>query len=377
MGGIRIGGVSVIVTCSPPFTAYHASPLGPPNTTSTEVWVWCSTNAPGEATAYTNFNGFVESDQNSNPVVSPDGTKVLFDLVSADTGYTEIWVVDAVAGSTPTQLVADPNEYVFEPAWGADSDTFVYVKGATGNTVGGAIYKDQVSAIGSPVALKSAAGGFSPFRPQFNFDGTRVAYVWAKDLPSGSASDGDLRCMDDDGTNDASLDNAIGAYFSAQPTQFSWANTQNLIAYVNVFPTPDTAWVIDDAGAGKTQLNAFGDGSGFNAVISRYAWPADDSFVVYTANMGTGHYVVLRAELDGSNTTVLGTTGAVVQGWYSGALVYGGRIWFISATDASESRGVISSMLLDGTDEREDFDSSDGSGDMVYPFTGGDGWYVN
>lgn len=372
MSGVRLSARSVVPpACSPPWTAYEGG-LGDP-----QVWVACMNNSPGEAVQYTNFAGFVDADQCSNPVLSPDGTKVLFDVLGVSSGLTEVWVVDATPGSTPVQLVADASNYILHPAWGPDSDTFLYVHGAGGSTAGGTIYKDTVSAPGSPVALKAASGGFSPYRPQFNFDGSRIAYIWDKDVGTGSASDGDLRCMDDDGTNDGSLDNTIGGYFFNQPTQFSWANTQSLIAYVNIFSAPFKAYVIDDTGSGKTQINANGDGAGFSAVISRYAWPADDSFVIFTSDLGVASYwSVMRGELDGSNSTELSSTrGAVSQGWFEAALVYGGRAWFVSSTEFSASKGVISSMLLDGSDERDDFDSSAGAGTMVGAFSPGDGWY--
>lgn len=370
MAGIRVGGSATVPpTCSPLWTAYGGSGTsGDP-----QVYAACSTDADGEATQYTNFSGFVDADQCMNPVLSPDGSKILFQALSVATGYDEVWVVDAIPGSTPTALVQDASNYVMHPSWGIDSDTFLYVHCATGGTLGGTIYKDTVSSPGSPTALKVAAGGFSPWRPQFNFDGSRIAYVWDKDVGAG----GDLRCMDDDGTNDASLDNTIGGYFFVQPTQFSWANTQNLIAYVNIASAPFGAYVIDDTGSGKTQINASGDAAGFSAVISSHAWPADDSFVVITSNIGTGFWDVFRAEVDGSDTTQLGTLHAQSQGWFEMALVYQGRIWLITDTDASASKGVVSSMLLNGTGERVDFDSSAGAGDQVSAFVGGDGWYYN
>jgi hypothetical protein len=373
MGGIRLGGSATPpLVCSPPFAAYQGT--GTVFTGDPQVWRSCEADAPGEATQYTNFSGFVDADQCGNPVLSPDGTKILFDVLSATTGYDEIWVVDAIPGSTPTPLVQDASNYVMHPAWGADSDTFVYVHGAGGGTNGGTIYKDTVSSPGSPVALKVATGGFSPYRPQFNFDGSRIAYIWDKDLGAG----GDLRCMDEDGTNDASLDNTIGGYFFNQPTQFSWANTQNVIAYVDISSSPFKAYVIDDAGAGKTQLNASGDAAGAPVVISRYAWPSDDSFVLITANLGLGFYSMIRTEVDGSGSTALnGSHGAVVQGYYSAGLVSGGRIWFIDSTDASAGQGKVSSLALDGTDYVNNLNTSAGAGDQVYPFTGGDGWYYN
>lgn len=349
--------------CSPPWAAYGgAATSGDP-----QVFVACSSDAPGEATAYTNFTGFVDADQCHNPVLSPDGTQVLFEVESPSTGYREIWVVDAVGGSTPTQLVSNGSQYCFHPAWGADSDTFVYVLGAGGAIDNGSIYKDTVSAPGSPTLLRAPTGGAGCFRPQFNFDGTRVAYIYT------ASGDPQLRCMDDDGTNDGLVDNTLSVYDSNQPPQFSWANTQNLIAFQDGQPGA-LVFVIDDTGGGKIQINASGDAASFPCYITGYgyAWPADDSFVVITANLGAGFYNIIRCELDGSDTNVLGTTGANDgNSYFRGALVYQGRIWFISDNVPTK----ISSMTLTGTDETVNLDASLGSGDMVEDLGGGDGWY--
>ena len=333
------------------------------------MFVACSSDAPGTATKYTDFSGFVDADQCYNPLLSPDGTKVLFEVLNPSNGFKEVWVVDAVAGSTPTQLVADASEYVYHPAWGPDSDTFVYVHGTGGGTAAGDIYKDTVSSPGSPVLLKSASGGGGGFRPQFNFDGSRVAYIWST-TPQ-------LRCMDDDGTNDGLVDGLVNAYDSNEPPMFSWANTQNLIAFEDGQTAPGI-FVSDDTGGGTVQINANGAVVGAACYVSGLAWPANDSFVVLSANLAAGFYNVIRAELDGSDTNVLGTTGpATTQSYFRGALVYENRIWFISKTDTLNGKGAVATMTLTGGGEQTVFDSSLGSGDQVYPFTGGDGWYFN
>lgn len=363
---------SSILLLGPPITAYEGSALdGDP-----QVFRAFQDAPPGVLSAVTNFSGFTQADQCMNPTLSPDGTKIIFEVLSSTTGFREVWVVNNRPHSTPTQLVADASNYCLHPAWGADSDTFVYVKGASGATTGGTIYKDTVSAVGSPTALKSASGGFSPFRPQFNFDGTRVAYVFDKDLGSG----GDLRVMDDDGANDASLDSALIGYRINQPPQFSWANTQNLIAYDDGASGSNALYVIADDGTGKTQINSAGDAAGASSRISGMAWPADDSFVVCSALILHTFYDVVRAELDGSDTSSLNSShGPVNQSYYQSAVVFGDRIWFIDSTDASGSQGKLSSMALDGTDYTNNFDSASGTGDQVSAFsnTGGDGFYWN
>jgi Tol biopolymer transport system component len=370
MAGIRIGGTAVIVVCSPPFTAFDGP--GGFADDNPQVYVACTNNAPGEATRYTDFSGFTDSDDNYNPVLSPDGSKVLFEVLSASTGFREIWVVDTIAGSTPTQLVANGSQYCFHPFWGPDSDTFVYLLGTGGGVAENDVYKDQVSAIGSPTLLKThAAGVGGAFRPQFNFDGTRVAYLW-----TGAAGYPQLRCMDDDGTNDGLVANNLIAYDSNEPPQYCWANTQNLLAYEDG-DTAAKVYVIDDTGAGSVQVNANGDAAGAACNISGKAWPANDSFLVISANLGAGFYNVIRCELDGSDTNVLGTTGPTLLSYFRGPLVFEGRIWFISDYDAIGGKGEISFMSLTGGTETLVFDSSAGAGDVIQPFVGGGGWYFN
>lgn len=371
MGGVRLGGIAIIVNCSPPLTGFG----GAATTGAPQVYRWCSTNNPGELTQYTDFTDFTIADQCHNPVLSPDRTKILFEISADATNYREVWVTDNIPGSTPVQLVADNSNYVIHPSWGPDSDTFTYVHCAGGLLRGGTVYKDTVSSPGSPTSLKVAGGGLSPFRPQFNFDGTRISYIMAQDVGSGS---GELRVMDDDGTNDAAVFNTLNRIRFDQPAQHSWANAANIIAFETGAAGSNAVYIVNDDGTGLTQINANGDAAGAAAVISAFAWPPDDSYVVFSAHIGTP-WSPVRAELDGSTTTQLGTTGGVNQNFFEAAIVYSNRIWFISATAASSfgARGRLSSMALDGTDERVDFDSSLGSGDMVDKFIGGDGFYYN
>jgi Periplasmic component of the Tol biopolymer transport system len=360
-GNLRLSAQAVIVFCSPPFAGYQGpgTPFGDP-----QIFIACNSDPPGEATIYTDFNNFVVADECYNPVLSPDGTKVLFEVLGASSGYREVWVVDAIAGSTPTQLVANGSQYCYHPFWGSDSDTFVYVQGAGGALDEGSVYKDTVSAPGSPTLLKAGGAGVGAFRPQFNFDGTRVAYLW-------NSSPGELRCMDDDGSNDGLVD-TLTVYDANEPPQFCWANTQNLIAYQDG-QAAALGYVIDDTGGGRVQINANGVAAGAGCNMSGRAWPADDSFVVFTSNLGSG-WKVIRAEIDGSYTTQLGTTGPCALSYMRGALIYQNRIWFISK-EQSGGKGEISCMSLTGSGERVVFDSSDGTGDQVAPFAGGDGWY--
>lgn len=373
-GNQKLSGLAVLVACSPPMGAYQAA--GGISPDDTEVWESCDTDLPGIMTQITDYaDGGTTLAQIFNPVLSPDGTKILFEGLSFTTAFSEIWVVDNVPGSTATQLISDPSNTIQFPSWGPDSDTFLYVHGVGAATVGGTVYKDQVSAIGSPVSLKASAGGFTPYRPQFSFDGTRVSYWWDEDAGAG----GDLRVMDADGTNDSSLDSTARYRVAlSEGPQLSWANSQNTLVYDDGAGGSNAIYVINDDGTGQVQINANGDAAGAACLVSGLAWAPDDSYAIITANLGFGYRSIVRAELDGSTTTNLNASnGAVNTTRFRVALVYQSHIWFIEHTSASGGFGMVSRMALDGSNYTVSFNSTLGPGNYIEPFTGGDGWYFN
>lgn len=349
-----------MVSCSPPLGLSRQSD------DTYNVYRACSNDADGDATQITDFaDAGADADGIENPRLSPDGTKILFQRASTITGYTEIWVVDATPGSTATQLVAEAGRYLMHPSWAPDNDTFVYVRGSSGGaTSGGQIEKDTVSSPGSPTTIKAASAGFSPYRPQFNFDGSRVAYLWNKDI----GTPDELRCMDADGSNDATVDTGV-PWISNDPQQYGWARGSNQLCYSN----NTNAYVINDDGTGKTQINANGDAAGVPLIVTADCWAPDDSHVVVTANLGNGYYDLIRAELDGSDTSRLNLShGAANQTWMKGAYVYASRIWFIEVA-SSANGGKVASTLIDGTDYRVDLDVN---ADTILDWIGGGDGFV-
>lgn len=361
MGGVRLSGIAM-QGCSPPFGCFE----GTDGDGDANVYRACVDDLAGQATQITDFDdGGVTSEGIHNPVLSPDRRWILFELANPSTGFFEIWVVSSAPGSPGTQLLSDASNYYIHPFWHPDSDTFVCVKGAAGALSGGSILKTSVSDIGTIATLKTAAGGFSPYRPQFNFDGSRVAYNWDQDV----GGTGHLRVMDDDGTNDAALDTAVQYRF--QGAQFGWANGINVIAYDDGVPGSNAAYVINDDGTGKVQINANGVAAGALTRVSDRAWPPNDSYVIISAATGIfGSYQdAVRAELDGSTTSVILTTnGGWLQDYFRQVLVFAGRIWFI------ESQTVLGSCLINGTDYRNDL-TIDGA--AMDDFGTGDGWFYN
>lgn len=357
--------------CSPPFTAYG----GGATSGESAVWRSCVGDPPGGATVIS-FLDFADADQCHNPVLSPDGRKILFEVLSPSNDF-EIWVVNATPGSTPVKLIGVVDEHYYHPSWGPDSNTFVYVKG-TENHTGGVgvtftIFKDTLSAVGSPdtlTTLTPAAFGCYLTRPMVSPDGTRVSYFHS------DGTTATFRCMDADGSNDTLLDTVTGYLFN-DPPQSSWAYTQNKVVYSDGAGSRKV-YVISEDGTGRTQLNANGDAAGIKADVSHLAWAEDDSFVIISADLALGDGIQpVRAEVDGSDTTLL----PLGAGWgpanrdsFRTCLVYDSRIWWIRYTN-SELQSRIQSCLLNGSDPRNDFDNTAGPGDLVGDFSGGDGWY--
>lgn len=356
-------GVAFVPDCSPPFGALHGTDF---SGADGNVYRACIGDPAGGASQYSSFDdGAITSEGVHNPVLSPDKTKILFELANPSTGFTEIWVVANTPGSNATQLLADASNYYLHPSWHPDSDQFVCVHGASGAILG-AIVSSAVSTPGTTAVLKNKSGTQSPFRPQYNFDGTRIAYLFDTNV----GGTGDLMVMDDDGTNDASVDNAVKYRF--QGAQFSWANASNVIAYDDGDNTVGTCKtnVINDDGTGKVQINANGDAAGLTCRVSHLAWPPDDSYVVFSANLGLGvGHNPIRAELDGSTTTDLAFShGAWLQDNFRQVLVADNRIWFIN------SQVQLGSVALDGTDY-VNYLTIDGA--AMADFSTGDGWYFN
>jgi Tol biopolymer transport system component len=352
MAGIRIGGVTIITVCSPPWAGFGgAGTSGDP-----QVYVACTSDAAGEATAYTDFAGFADADECYNPVIYPDGTQVLFEVLSATTGFREIWVTDTTAGATPTQLVTDGSEYCFHPGWGPDSDTFVYVLGSGGALSAGSVYKDTVSAPGSPTLLKANSGSQGSFRPQFNFDGTRVAYLYA------ATGDPQLRCMDDDGTNESVI--YTGTLLGAN-CAWSWDDTT--IGFFDSVGDDRNYMVIQSDGTGQTTWETVDEStygpSQQNPDLIFYTWTTNDEILTTVraiadpdpdAKLGLidsgGLTYVSPDEYSAADSGTDDQRPCAITGFLEGVERF---FWYEDLTFS-----MVVSVLPDGSDKRTDFDGS-------------------
>ena len=365
MGGVRLGGRVIIVSCSPPFTNSDISA-----TDSVQVYRACTGDAVGNATQITTFtDGRTVQEEATNPILSPNGSKILFEVLSNSNDW-EIWVTNSTPGSTATQLVAALDEHYYHPSWGADSNTFVYVQG-TENRLGGpfTIFKDTVSSPGSPTTIVSLASGIGRYlaRPRFNFDGTRIAYMQF------NGTNAQLRCCDADGSNDNNVQTLASGYDFNDPPSFGWANSSNLIAWQD---GSTGLYIGTDTGTGIIQLNDGGDSAGIGANVSHSPFIADDSAVIYSAIQEATRCGVFRADVSGTpNPTDINLLHGPTNSTYMRApIVYNGRVWFVEFVSGGDQG--VASMLPDGSGYQLHLDVSLGTPDLA-DFSTGWGWYFN
>ncbi|HEV1996401.1 MAG TPA: hypothetical protein VGR03_18850, partial [Candidatus Acidoferrum sp.] len=85
-----------------------------------------------------------ESAPGSTPRFSPDGKKVVFDLISTNTGKVDLWIQDISSGNR-TRMASDPLNLVSHfPVWSPDGTRLAYFSARTGNR---AVYIKRVNQI--------------------------------------------------------------------------------------------------------------------------------------------------------------------------------------------------------------------------------------
>jgi len=355
-------GVSFVLVCSPPFTA-HDIP-----TDSFNVFRSCEGDAAGDPTAFTDWaDGGVTLEGAFNPVLSPDSTKIVYTQMNVATGLGELWVVNNSPGSTPTAVLTSATEWLNTPMWHPDSDRIVYTRGASGGDFYGGTIETLLISVGTPSVLYTPTGSQRAYRPSYNFDGSRIAFML--DTTGGSGTH-DLIVMDDDGSNVNVVDGSCT--YRLDGSQWSWANTQDVLAYENGRTGGAIACkVVNGDGTGSTKISV-GDLDLTSMRMGKFAWPSDDSFVEIASNQGDGYYASYRAETNGSGSTRLQFThGSANQAFMRQHMIYNSRIWFIEVASGT-SGGTIGSTALDGSDYVESLDVNDAA--IINDFSSGEGF---
>lgn len=353
--------IDQIVEGSPPFSAFEGSS----GDGDVNIYRRHDEDAAGDATRYTNYNdGGATTDGMHNPVLAPDESRIAYTQASRATGFGEIWVVSNSPGSTPVQLVSDSTRWLMYPMWSPDSSTIVFSRGnAAGNIYGGTIETVSVGG-GTPTVLYTPAANYRAYRPAYNSDGTRIAFM----LSHETGADDGLWIMDADGTN-ATKVASITAY-RLDGSQFGWSPFADRLVYDTGALAADIRLINGD-GTGDTKIN-LGDPNGAGNRVGKFPW-LDATGVVIASNQGDTFWRLYRLEDDGvTNGTVLSFAhGSANQAWMKQPLVYNDRIWFIEVASGA-SGGMLSSFALDGSDYTEHLDVNDAT--LLDDFSGGTGF---
>jgi Tol biopolymer transport system component len=196
-----------------------------------------------------------------DPTWSPDGTKIAYSANSFDVdGQTdlEIWVIDA-GGGVPTQLTTNtfPDTY---PAWSPLGNQIAFVSTRTGDTNRN-IYVMDAGGNGQTSITPNVFTDCSPPMPATCYsghdddpawspDGGTIAYVHDQ-APNGGGPP-NIWTMDPDGANKANLSNSAVSFVNP-----AWSPQGDMLAAVGTAPatTNRDIWVMTSSGGGQTPLD--------------------------------------------------------------------------------------------------------------------------
>ncbi len=132
-----------------------------------------------------------------SPAWSPDGTRLAFisKRAHADpdrTSNSDVWVVDAKAGSTPRQMTNTPESESGRPAWSPDGSRIAVLVGDTETNYAYDLNKLGVIAASAPgpsaVRLLSPTLDRAVFAPSWSTDGQRISFLLEDDRSQQAAS---------------------------------------------------------------------------------------------------------------------------------------------------------------------------------------------
>jgi hypothetical protein len=354
MGGVRIGGAAALPAPPPgiPYTVFSVSDF-----------LYLAQNLV-EVSDKT-----VDSfDEGNNALLSPNNQWIVLNAnfpPAAPNFEGEIFVEasSAVAGSPAPFVVSGPDVnggWALHPSWHPDSDHILYVRGNASGSFQGDIIEIQRSNPGVETTIysnpdSSGATGWGVFRPQYNRDGTKVAWLRHKNAAPADGLNG-LYVADADGTGLTQIDDMGGGAASGylfEGSQFQWGPNDEIvyIRYMDNTATGAQIYLIQADGTGMTQLSTDADTSTQRCRVSNRCFSPADDFILASAQTSKsfgGSWDLWRLELDGSGGTWLdlGIHGIDGSSNFQCVYVHDGRVYMIE----SDSGGRMISCLPDGTD---------------------------
>jgi Tol biopolymer transport system component len=231
----------------------------------------------------------------SGPIVSPDGSRVIFERTDP-VGNAEIWVVNA--DGSGEFAITQTAEYEDWPSWSADGTKAVFTRAYTEN---GRTYSEIVIRAVTPTAQLEppesdtvvirrdiAAGTFVDFKPAWSPDGSKIAFTSNMDGPYR------LYTINPDGSG---LARVADEPASGRP---AWSPDSSTIAY-SENRSDGCIWVIGVTGEGSRAI------AGDQCTDGPVAWSPDGTMVAWAGGWVPAPISVVG--VDGSNLRQLTADG--------------------------------------------------------------------
>lgn len=266
-------------------------------------------------------------DERTDPVLSPDGTKIAY--VQRVAGERVIKCVNS-DGSGDTTVDDSGAADKLHPYWKHDSSRIVY-------SVGNVIRSRLPDGTGSVDHFTVGTGTLR--RPQYNRDGTLIGYQRVL------AGDDDIRVVAPDGTGDALVTTV--PFTVSNGRGFVWGHLSDVIVYgEGLSGGVNGDWYkIDADGTGKTQLNTGTPGATDRVAVTKFGLTDDDQTLFAFWLIGP-QYRLYQFPMDATGESAVSPNrDADGQVGIGQAYVFGGRVWF-----GQRSPGKVESVALDGSD---------------------------
>lgn len=209
-------------------------------------------------------------DDESQPLWSPDGTKLLF--ISDRSGDGEIYRMDA-NGANVIQLT-DSEGFDFSPVWSPDSTRLLFESVRNGSL---GIY--IINADGSNLT-QLQTNQFSSSSPAWSPDGNRISYV----------GDGEVYVINTDGTGQTRL-----TYNTSNDRYPRWSPDGSRIAFVNQSLNDEGIYVMNQDGSNQRRLTR--NIAGFE---NQPLWSPDSAKIAFTRQENNDLSIYLM-NADGNN----------------------------------------------------------------------------
>lgn len=231
------------------------------------------------------------SEGESRPVLSPDGTKIVYQRLEAPAGNFEIFVMNA-DGSNQIRLTENAIEDSL-PVWSPDGTKIAFnSKRDDTNADIHVMNADGSNVVNLTNATSPAAEDASP---AWSPDGTKIAFHSRRDGPTNE----EIYVMDVDGsdplrlTNDAALD--IFPYWSPDGTKLTFTALRD---------GNQEIYLMNSDGSDETNLTKN------PAIDQRSPWSPDGTKIALSTTRGAGDSEIYSMSPDGSNPVNLSNNSA-------------------------------------------------------------------